>query len=158
MKEQKGFTLIEVIVVLVLVGILAAMAGTGLVAGVQGYLMASENAEISQKAQIAMTRLGREILQCSNCDAGNAPPGNLGTYVYKIMEDGSDKEIDRAVKLVDHHVELGETLNDTFVLVDQVQSCSISRESDGTITITLVINHAQGGDQTFETKILPRNS
>lgn len=158
MKLQQGFTLIEVIVVLVLVGILAAMAGIGLVAGVQGYLMASENAEISQKAQIAMTRLGREILQCSNCDAGNIPPGNLGTYTYKIMEDGSDEEIVRAVRFVGNRVELGKSLDNTFVLVDQVQSCSLSRETDGTITITLVINHAQGGTQTFETKILPRNS
>ncbi len=155
MKEQKGFTLIEVIVVLVLVGILAAMAGTGLVAGVQGYSW-PQKTRGNIKAKIRSA--GRRFYNVFNCDADNAPPGNLGTYVYKIMEDGSDKEIDRAVKLVDHHVELGETLNDTFVLVDQVQSCSISRESDGTITITLVINHAQGGTQTFETKILPRNS
>jgi len=159
-SRQRGFTLIEVIVVLILVGIMAAMAGTGLVTAVQGYLMAAENAEVSQKAQMAMTRLTREIHQCSDCDVGNAPPGPLGTaYNYRIFDEAHpDSEVSRKLEIWGNELKLGPQSGDTFVLVDQVQSFSLARNgADGTITITLVMTHKFGGNQTFVTKILPRN-
>ncbi len=157
-SRQRGFTLIEVIVVLILVGIMAAMAGTGLVAAVQGYLTAAENSEVSQKAQMAMTRLTREIHQCSDCDSGNVYPGSLGTFNYHIFDEAHDTEVPRKLEISGSELKIGPQSSDTFVLVDQVQSFSLVRNgTDGTITITLVMTHRFGGNQTFVTKILPRN-
>lgn len=61
MTDKKGFTLIEVIVSLVLLGILAAIAGLGLVQVVNGYSLAKQNSETIQKVQIAITRLTKEL-------------------------------------------------------------------------------------------------
>ena len=61
MLNEKAFTLIEVIVCLVLIGIMAAIAGMGLVRIAEGYVFAKQNAETVQKAQIAMARIVKEL-------------------------------------------------------------------------------------------------
>lgn len=61
MYGQKGFTMIEVIVSLVLISILAAMAGIGLVQITRGYVFSRQNSETVQKVQIAMARIGKEL-------------------------------------------------------------------------------------------------
>jgi len=61
MSNEKAFTLIEVIVALVLVGIIAAVAGMGLVQITQGYVFTKKNAETVQKAQIAIARISKEL-------------------------------------------------------------------------------------------------
>lgn len=65
MKKETGFTLIEVIVVLVLVGILAVAAGVGIVRGVEGYLLVQSNTETTQKAQLALSRMASELRELS---------------------------------------------------------------------------------------------
>jgi prepilin-type N-terminal cleavage/methylation domain-containing protein len=63
MREPSGFTLIEIMVTLVIVGILATVAGTALVAGINGYMSAKENDAMAQKSQLAMARLSRELTE-----------------------------------------------------------------------------------------------
>lgn len=69
MKKDAGFTLIEVIAVLVLVGIISAVAGLGIVRGVQGYLFAQSNTETTQKAQLALARMTLELMELSAIDS-----------------------------------------------------------------------------------------
>ena len=61
--HDTGFTLVEVIASLLIVGILGAIAGMGIVTGMRGYMQAKENAHIAQKAQIALTRIKREMME-----------------------------------------------------------------------------------------------
>jgi prepilin-type N-terminal cleavage/methylation domain-containing protein len=61
MSNEKAFTLIEVIVSLVLIGIMAAIAGMGLVKIAEGYVFAKKNAETVQKVQIAIARIVKEL-------------------------------------------------------------------------------------------------
>jgi len=61
LSDDKAFTLIEVIVSLVLAGIIAAVAGLGLVQVSQGYIFAKQNAETMQKIQVAMNRIVKEL-------------------------------------------------------------------------------------------------
>lgn len=71
-KNKNGFTLLETIVVLLLAAILAAGAGMGILAITQGYLFASKNAQMAQKANIAMKRMSlefQEIVSVSNIGA-----------------------------------------------------------------------------------------
>jgi prepilin-type N-terminal cleavage/methylation domain-containing protein len=61
LSNERAFTLIEVIVSLVLAGIMAAVVGLGLVKITQSYIFAKQNSETVQKAQIAMTRIVKEL-------------------------------------------------------------------------------------------------
>jgi prepilin-type N-terminal cleavage/methylation domain-containing protein len=84
--NKKGFTLIEVIVSLVLIGIMAAIAGMGLVKIAEGYVFAKQNAETAQKAQIAIARIVKELgavcppPSTSGCLGITAASGTSVTY------------------------------------------------------------------------------
>ena len=69
-SDEKGFSLIEVIVTLILVGITAALAGMWIVSVANGYLFVKENASNLQKGQLAMTRLTKEFTAIKSVDAG----------------------------------------------------------------------------------------
>jgi len=60
-QSQRGFTLIEIIVVMVVLGILALMGTFGMERAMDGYNLARENSQISQKAQNALDRLAIEL-------------------------------------------------------------------------------------------------
>jgi prepilin-type N-terminal cleavage/methylation domain-containing protein len=75
LQSQRGFTLIEIIVVMIVLGLMALMASFGLERAMDGFVMARENSQVSQKAQIALDRLAIEL---SNI------PFNTGTSRYTI--------------------------------------------------------------------------
>jgi prepilin-type N-terminal cleavage/methylation domain-containing protein len=61
-KREKGFTLIEVIVVLILLGIMGALLAGAIVMAVDGFMFTRDSAIKSQKAQLALARIERELL------------------------------------------------------------------------------------------------
>jgi prepilin-type N-terminal cleavage/methylation domain-containing protein len=61
LHSQRGFTLIEIIVVMVVLGLMALMGSFGLERAIDGYNLARENSQISQKAQNALDRLAVEL-------------------------------------------------------------------------------------------------
>ena len=58
---QGGFTLIELIASIALLGLLASIFGMGLVAAVESYDFSRSNAQVAQKGQMAMARMIREL-------------------------------------------------------------------------------------------------
>ena len=69
MRHKAGFTLIEITVSLVLVGLIASIAGTLVITATRGYLYARENDVITQKAQLALGRLNREFTELMDVKA-----------------------------------------------------------------------------------------
>ena len=63
--KNNGFTLLELIASLVLAGILAVALTTFIITAVDGFFLSKDAAEISQKAQLAMTRMRIELLEAS---------------------------------------------------------------------------------------------
>ena len=69
MIRDSGFTMIEVIVSLVLFGIIALVAGMGIVSFAKGYVFTRDSTHMAQKAQLAMARLNREFMEITNIAA-----------------------------------------------------------------------------------------
>lgn len=60
-RKQHGFTLIEIIVSLILVAIIATFAGMGLVQTVESYIFSRDTVTLTEKAQLALTRIALEL-------------------------------------------------------------------------------------------------
>lgn len=62
-RRQRGFTLIEIVCVLLIVGIITTVSGMAIVTTMRGYLFARDNASIGQRAQLALARINRELIE-----------------------------------------------------------------------------------------------
>ncbi|PTN37533.1 type II secretion system protein [Desulfonatronum sp. SC1] len=60
--NNSGFTLVEIIATLVILGVIGSMAGFGLAAGTRAYVFSKENVEMAQRAQFALNRIRLEML------------------------------------------------------------------------------------------------
>lgn len=70
--QEGGFTLIEMVASLAIAGILAAIAGIGLVQFTEGFALTRRGAETTQKAQLAMSRMIKEFNQIIDVSAGDS--------------------------------------------------------------------------------------
>jgi prepilin-type N-terminal cleavage/methylation domain-containing protein len=84
MKRQAGFTLVEIIAVLLIVAVVATVSGMAIVTGIKGYLFARDNASIGQKAQVTLSRLNREMKELH--DVSVAEPSRI---TYKRLDGGT---------------------------------------------------------------------
>jgi len=172
MNNNKGFTLVEIIVSLVIVGIMAAVAGMGIVSMVQGYEFARENVVISQKAQLVMARLRCELMNLSDIDSGSSTESCIRDKVE------TDSPYYRAIGLRSNDLEL-KTLpaadcncnSSGDILADKVKVGSFDVKYNGNATppselsdlrsirvsFTLDRDDGNRGDD-FEITINPRNN
>lgn len=72
MAGQKGFTLIEMIMSLVLLGIVAITAGMLIYQGTRSYETLSDQKETAQQARLALERISRELRSMRCTTAGNS--------------------------------------------------------------------------------------
>lgn len=156
--NKKGYVLIEMIVVLILVGIMATLAGMGLVAAVQGYIFSKDNAVFSAKAQLAVARINRELMECYTCKY----PGTGSTTItspFNYANPLGPRRITWGGGQTSIQLSDGTTTPDT--LIDNVSSLSLSYDSSNSnrsILVTMVLNHPDGRTKTFTTNVYPRNS
>jgi prepilin-type N-terminal cleavage/methylation domain-containing protein len=183
MKKQGGFTLLEIMLSLMIVGLIASVAGSAIVAGLNGYLAAKENQALAQKSQLAMLRLSRQLSefvnipnQSSNAGANSiiveslspAPISTVRTFAIGL--DGSQLKIAEGARGSTPVVSSGD------VLVDGVSSFTLlyfGTELSGyggtwnpasdplqrlaTIQVALVLARPDGVTRTFMTQVHPRN-
>ncbi len=174
MRNESGFTLIEIVVSLVLVGMMAAIAGMGIVTGTKGYLLAKENSHMAQKAQLAMARIQRELMELTGIAARQADPAfiiyNNTSGRHAIARD------DTTIKMFDliPTATILPSMDQGDILVDNVNNFSLnyyrglSNWNFGTDDINLLSaikadlaldrSDGAGNTVTFTTTVNPRNT
>lgn len=93
--NKEGFTLIEMIVSIVLIAIFASAAALGLVQIMKGYTLTRQNTQLIQRAQIAMTRIAKELnavqgpLACTTCGITTAGASSVAYTRWASFSDST---------------------------------------------------------------------
>jgi prepilin-type N-terminal cleavage/methylation domain-containing protein len=158
--NQKGFTLIEIIVSLVLVGIIAAFSAMGVSSIVEGFLITKANAETTQKGQLAIARLVREFVCITSVDPAASGPTSITFTSYRQDVAG--------VHVVSWTADIltidGDILTDNVAGFDLGYLDSYGGAKQGTwvssrrmIQITLSLKGANNAVSVFTDRVMPRN-
>jgi len=109
--NNKGLTLIEIIISLVLVGIVAAVVGMSSVHMVKSFLFSEKNVDTLLKGQIAIARMQKELNNIKKVSASS-----VNSITFSSYRD-----------VATHTISLGgnDLLLDTDKLTDQVSSFSM---------------------------------
>jgi prepilin-type N-terminal cleavage/methylation domain-containing protein len=171
-RSQKGFTLIEIIAVLLIVGILAALGGMAIVSAVSGYTRVKENSATTQKAQMAMSRITREIIEMVRI------PSDATQTVLPITNTAGDRTIgfDSAANAVKIAVNSYDPATGD-ILIDHVSALTFTYYTGSTsfttwpaandiallsaVDISMTLNLPDRGGTvplTLTTRISPRNN
>ena len=75
-REQAGFTLIELVITIVLVGIIAGTTGMLLIKGTQAYIEEDQRAAATSQGRLALERMAREIRSIPQASAIVGPITN----------------------------------------------------------------------------------
>lgn len=173
---QAGFTLVEAIVSLLLVGIMGTVAGMAIVRGLEGYVLTKANASLAGKALLAITRLGLEFENLTDVVTTTSD-----SIIYSVRPGYNHSPFSRSLALVGEEIRIvdGSSLPDEntgSVLIDEVNSLSLEyyKDSMGTdswtvsddvlelyaVKVELVLNRTDisGGTLSFSTMINTRRN
>ncbi|MEN6507925.1 MAG: type II secretion system protein, partial [Smithella sp.] len=170
MRKTAGFTLIEIIVTMIIVGIMASIAGMGIITGVRGYVFAKNNSALSEKAQLAMSRMNRIFIEILGISTITTTPARV---TYNRLINGVSSQETLYVDTSDNTLKIasGNTTTVGDTLIDNVSSLILtfkngstswavgnSFDTLSTVTVNLVLNRPDGGTVSFETVVSPRNN
>ena len=146
MNKQSGFTLVELIATITLLGIVSVIGGMFLVQIVQSYQWAGDNYHLAQKTQVVMTRISNE-LQTAGSFGYNC---RLDDELEYTTHNGDDVTISRDNSNIDY-----QTNNSTYTLADGVSDFQVEHLRNGVCRITLEISGANDALQEFSFTVAP---
>jgi len=157
MRTKAGFTLIELIAGIVLLGFIGIFAGTLFTLGARGALASRQAEENGQKAQIALARIASEFRDITGGPgAGGAVVVTATNIAYTTnnaaLTGARILAYDAANKVIT--ISVGGTAR---TLVDQVGSCAMSAATATAVTLTVSFTLANSPG-TFSITITPRNT
>lgn len=157
-----GFTLIEMIVSIVLVGIMASFLIINVADLIEGYLFTRDNTNTSLGAQVALSRLTKELSAIDSVSSGSET-----SMTYSFVRDGASQS-NRTVSwagtagdpLLLGGVILAENVNSFQINYCDAYSDAGDFTWSGTekvIGITLDITGASDVVSSFSFRVVPRN-
>ncbi len=159
-KQENGFTLVELIVTIVLVGIIGTFTTLFMYTGLNGYLRAKDTAEGALKAQITLDRLSLELRDIFEIEAFTAN----STIDYFSTTLPGDRQIiynagDRTISLdVDGDVNTLDTLLDEVTSFTMTANYVDLNNSGGDEVAAIDVSFTVGEiRRPFSARIFPRN-
>lgn len=146
-RRQRGFTLIEIIVTLVLLGLLGATVFGFMGQAVRGFFIARDALEITQKAQIALNRMRIELTY-ADVDSVNVTGGSSMAYDATFPGEAESSHVIAFAG--------GQITYDGVTLIDDVGGLVLTRDSTTKVVgITLNMQDSDGATVTFTTSVFP---
>ncbi len=151
-KREAGFTLIEIILTLVLIGILSVFAGLFMTSFFSSYFLVKNNTDTAMKAQMAMDRISMELREVTAVSAVTA--NSLITYT-------NPSGANRTIKQVGSNLFLSTPADN--ILIDDVQAFQLSATYRNVYNIAandmafIDVGFTVAGVPSFSTRIFPRN-
>jgi len=162
--KQNGFTLIEVVVSLIIMGFIGSIAGMGIVHLVDGYVLAKESSAAVQKSKIAISRITKEFHSLTKIVDLPAPT-NSGISYFR----GNQPQT------LNFKADQGQILINDDLLLDNVKTFSLAyydryddpkpdpsdltggfSEDTQLVDIRLELNGPQGTTYQLETRVFLR--
>jgi prepilin-type N-terminal cleavage/methylation domain-containing protein len=154
----RGFTLIEVIVSLILMGIIATIAGLGIVQITRQYVFAQQAGETAQVAQVAMARMVKELTLIRSGTSAGATSINFDTPTLtgrSISWAGVGSPIlVNGQPLIQNIRSFALSYYDTY---DGTNTSSYNKTATVMIGINFTVGGADGITSAFSGRILVRN-
>ena len=159
LRSRSGFTLIELIGSIVILGLLSLIGTLGIINVIDGYRFAANNAELSQKAETALMRMTIELSYLVT----NGILSGTATSINYRSDFGSGNE-DHTFSLSGAQVQL-----DTITLTDLVDANgfqvqyfdsngnTVSPTSAKIIGISLTLRGANNLTRVFNTRVALRS-
>lgn len=160
-SDQRGFTLIEIIVVLVILGFLGVATFRFVFLGVEFFVSSREHKQLSDEGRLALERMVRELRTASQISSPSAGSTGSSVNFTKISYDyatGAPTDSSTDITFQQNGSSLERTGNSaaTVVLASNVSSFQATYESSG-ITLALTLTSANGGTVSMRTKVSGRN-
>jgi prepilin-type N-terminal cleavage/methylation domain-containing protein len=150
-KRQAGFTLIEIILTLILIGVLSVFAGLFMTSFISSYSLVRSNSDTAMKAQMAMDRISMELRDASA--VSTLTVNSLITYT-------NPQGADRTIKRIGANLYL--SIPTDNILIDGVQAFQLSATYRNVYNIAandmafIDIGFTVAGTPAFSTRIFPR--
>jgi prepilin-type N-terminal cleavage/methylation domain-containing protein len=159
-NKEAGFTLIEIIVTLALVGILSVFVGLFLTSFLNSYFLVKNNSDTAMKAQMALDRISSELRNISPVSASVPSPVSVLTDNTLITYTNQAGSV-RTIKILGSNLYLS-TVSDNL-LIDHVQTFQLSATYRNVYNIAandmafIDVGFTVAGYPPFRTRIFPRN-
>jgi len=155
LKREEGFTLIEMVVTLVLVGIMSVFVGLFLTTFLNSYFMVKNNSDTAMKAQMALDRISLELRDSTPISV--LTDNSLITYRNTQIDPAGT---DRTIKFVGSNIYLSTPADN--ILIDNVQAFQLSATYRNVYNVVATdvafidVGFTVRGYNPFSTRIFPR--
>ena len=160
LKQEAGFTLIEIVVTLVLVGILSVFAGLFMTTFLNGYFMVKNNSDTAMKAQMALDRISIELRDISPISVSVPSPVSVMTDNSLITYTNSSGAV-KTIKFITPNIYLSTPTDN--ILIDHVQAFTLSATRGNVYNVDAndvafidIGFTVSGYNNPFSTRIFPR--
>jgi len=157
--SKDGFTLIEIVVSLILVGIIASFSAVFLVSGVQNFFLTRDAVEAAFRAEVAVNRMALELRSISENGLPNLPVLNTS-----ITYTSDDVNLPGTRKLEFKNGNLYLVVNTTdYLLMGDVTNPQLSAnyadmDNDGSDEVAYIdISFTVSAMPAFSVRVFPRN-
>jgi len=157
-KQEAGYTLIELVLTIVLVGIIAAIVGTLLLQGTQALVAEDVRSNITSEARLAIERMIREIRTIRSPTDADIPSWTVSDLSFVDLDGAAIAYAVGGGTLTRNGVPLSADVSNLSFSYFQRDGITPATDASEIWTIEFAFALARNGEsQAFRARVYPRN-